>query len=124
MNIRDYLSSEHEFCAYISGRAGAGKSTLMRQIMSESDMLTLFALDDYFIGDTKYRKKRTEEALKSQHTFWSHCLMSDWWDWESLISDLQSAKYNHRRKLVVEGALLPACSYWRHFDSFFIIHHK
>jgi len=123
MNIRQYLISEKHYCVFMTGRAGSGKSTLADKIAQEIPSLTIYSLDDYFIGDSDYRKRRTCEVLSGVNSFWSHCTMTDWWDWQRLISDIQSAKYNCQNRLMVEGAILPSPTYMINFDAIFFIYH-
>ena len=123
MNIRDYIDSQTTFCIGLFGRAGSGKTTLAHTLKAERPEILIFSLDDYFIGDSLYRRRRTEAAVKAVNTLGSHILMTDWWDWDRLFQDIGRIVFSSPSRVIIEGALVPAVHHWKFLDSLFLLYH-
>lgn len=98
------------------GQAGTGKTTLTKHIASTlaSEPFTCIHLDNFFIGDSDYRKslisnktargKDSSIDIKNQYS---------WWDWCSLHDVISSCP----KPFLVEGAIPPLIVTLKLFDN-------
>jgi len=123
MNIRDFLSAREKFCLFLTGQAASGKTTLVKSLSHECPGVIYLSLDDYFIGDSSYRKSRTRSLVLSNGSLRSHITMTDWWDWNLLCAHIVHHKRMGYYKILVDGAVLPSPVFYEHFDSIFFLLH-
>jgi len=71
----------------VTGNAGAGKSTLARNL--PSDKFISYGIDGRFVGDSQFRKRLLKaKAESSIHAYIDACNQFNWWDWDSVIRDV------------------------------------
>jgi len=95
----------------ITGGAGAGKSTITEHIEKTYPVIHF---DDFFIGDSFYRKDLLIRKGASIAEYIDACNQYNWWDWPEIfgVVDRYKAKYS---KFFVEGAILgPTLHYYKH----------
>lgn len=102
--LKKYLVNNNFKFVGIIGGAGSGKSTLSKKLG-----FTTVHVDNYFMGDSSYRKNLIDNKSKSMDGTLATLNMWNWWDWEKLDADVetlikQSAKFT--APVLVEGAII------------------
>jgi len=141
--IKEFINNSDYKLIGITGNAGSGKTTLSKLL---SDEFTIYSADYKFIGDSNYRKELLEKkSEKSINSYIDACNQYNWWDWQSIYSDLNMLKegktvnlenkYNRDKgiyedgiqliptdKIIYEGAILGHYSIIELLDVIFFIY--
>jgi uridine kinase len=120
MNVFNFINSKSSGFYAILGKAGSGKSTLSLKIANNSN-IRIVHLDDFFIGDSLFRKELLENKLsESLDEYIDACNQFSWWDWNRVYEILKLEK-NTGKITVFEGAFLGPQLIWPLFDNIFLI---
>lgn len=91
----------------ITGGAGAGKTGMMQllKITLAEKNYTIISLDDYFIGDSEYRKLLLKSKESNWEDFIDACNQYNWWNWDKILEVLRET---HKKcdLILVDGAIL------------------
>lgn len=88
----------------VLGGAGSGKSTYCRSLKAENPLLNIIHVDDFFIGDSQYRKRLLEEKQQTNlSSLKDACNQFNWWDWPMVFREIENSL---SAVTIVEGAML------------------
>jgi uridine kinase len=77
----------------LTGGAGAGKTTLAKNLKSFCDEISIYSADFRFIGGSEERKQllKFKQGL-SIESYVDVCNQYNWWDWDAIENDLRILK--------------------------------